>query len=89
MLLAFVEEMGHEYESLLDGAMEDTNTSDEHEHEKPDPTALAVANEAIAESLRRCKEGVEDEEEIEEDDEEDEDEDEEAEYYRWGKNVIE
>ncbi|CAF9905847.1 MAG: hypothetical protein HETSPECPRED_005965 [Heterodermia speciosa] len=89
MLLAFVEEMGHQYESLLDGAVEDVDANSGHQ--EVDCTALAVANEAIADSLRRgeLRAEMEKEENDEEDEEDDEEYDEDAEYYRrWGKNVL-
>jgi len=47
MLMAFVEEMGHEYEDLLEGAAEDINDTVER-----DITALMAANEAIAGTLQ-------------------------------------
>ncbi len=61
MLRAFVEEMGHEYEDLLKGAVEDMNDAI-----IPDTTALMAANEAIAWTFR-------DDDEDDEDDEEDDD----------------
>ena len=82
IFLAFVEEMGHEYENLLNGAVDDIDTNGKHED--ADLTALAVANQAVAESLRNSNKDKEAEEEKYEEDEEDN----EAEYYRWWKKEM-
>lgn len=55
MLMAFVEEMGHEYEDLLKGAAEDIDDTVE-----PDTTALMAANEAIAWTFQDDEEEDED-----------------------------
>jgi len=55
MLMAFVEEMGHEYDDLLKGAAEDINDT-----VKPDTTALMAANEAIAWTFQDDEENDED-----------------------------
>jgi len=55
MLMAFVEEMGREYEDLLKGAAEDIDDAVE-----PDTTALMAANEAIAWTFRYNEEDTED-----------------------------
>ncbi|KAL9099680.1 MAG: hypothetical protein Q9163_004854 [Psora crenata] len=52
MLLAFVEEMGHEYEELLEGAFEDTTDAG-----KSNEVALAAANDQVKLSIRG-KEGL-------------------------------
>lgn len=65
MLLAFVEEMGHEYEGLLQGAIEDHQTAVES-----DESALFAANRQIISSVQET-EG----EESSDDDEEDHDDD--------------
>lgn len=68
MLLAFVEEMGHEYEGLLDGAIEDGSTTVES-----DASALFAANQQILSSVRE-KDESDDEDESDDDDDEDDDE---------------
>lgn len=73
MLLAFVEELGHEYESLLEGAMDDSG-----QNEEPEAIALAAANLQVTVSGADEEERGEDEEsdsdsETDEEDEEDED----------------
>ena len=82
MLLAFMEEMSHEYENLLDGAVDDTDTGGKNE--EADPTALAVANQAIAESLRDSSKR-----DSEEEDEEDEENEEAEDYRRWERSMLE
>ncbi|KAL9103808.1 MAG: hypothetical protein Q9163_001185 [Psora crenata] len=72
MLLRFVEEMGHQYEHLLEGAME----VQEGEPEEPVETALWYANESI---LEKCK--TREERAVEEDHNRDEDYDDEDEDY--------
>lgn len=54
MLMAFVEDMGHEYEELLEGAMEQT---EEDKQEGPVETALAAASDHIKVSLGKGPEG--------------------------------
>ena len=48
MLLAFVEELGHEYESLLEGAIEEAGPNN-----KPEETALVAANAQVSLSLKK------------------------------------
>jgi len=55
MLMAFVEEMGHEYDDLLEGAAKDTDDAVE-----PDTTALMAANEAIAKTFEYDEEDADD-----------------------------
>ena len=54
MLLVFVEEMGHEYESILDGAIEEERETEAVE------TALVAANHQIASTIERDDEEDED-----------------------------
>ncbi len=65
MLLAFVEEMGHEYEGLLEGAMEDSKKA-----VQPDNSALFAANKQIISSVKKnedCEESSDDDSEDDED----------------------
>ena len=82
ILLIFVKEMSHDYESLLNDAVDDIDTNGKHE--EADLTALLMANQAIAESLRNSNQDKEAEKEDYEEDEEDN----EAEYYRWWKREM-
>jgi hypothetical protein len=70
MLRAFVEELGHEYEALLEGAMEDETDADVAVDNGDSEILLATASHQIKASAR--KKGDED------DEDEDEDEDEES-----------
>ncbi len=55
MLMAFVEEMGHEYEHLLEGAIDETAENDDI-----DSTALIASGRAIRGTLPRDEEDGED-----------------------------
>lgn len=48
MLLGFVEEMGHEYEHLMEGAME-ADDDDGDDGDKPTEVAVMLANESVLE----------------------------------------
>ena len=63
MLRAFVEELGHEYEQLLEAAMEDPDDASNHQS---DPTLLGAAINQIERSV-----APEEDEEDEEDDDDD------------------
>lgn len=69
MLMAFVEDMGHEYEELLEGAMEQT---EEDKQEGPVETALAAASDHIKVSLGKGPErfsyGIDESDDKEEED---------------------
>lgn len=52
MVLAFVEEMGHEYEALLEGAMDPTTSEDD----SPVEIALAAGNDEIRLSWKKEEE---------------------------------
>ena len=54
MLLAFIEEMGHEYEALLEGAFQDNDEASNNL--EADPTALLAATKSIRVSNRRSEE---------------------------------
>ena len=62
MLLVFAEKMGHEYEGLLDGAVEDEDA--DGKLEEADPTALAMANLVIAERSRKEEEKEDEKEKV-------------------------
>ena len=73
MIRGFIEEVGHEFEALLDGGEGDANEGEDGT--VPDVTALEIANEQVYDSVRQ-RDGddvVEDEEDDDEDDENDED----------------
>ena len=61
MLLGFVEEMGQDYEHLLDGAIKEDEAV-------ADPTAVIVANQRIRRSLK-----ADEDEESDSDDDDDDD----------------
>lgn len=67
MILGLIEEMGHEYDDLLEGAM----AEEEGVEEGPDKTAMLVANETIIHKSK-TQEELDAEEDAEEDDEEEE-----------------
>lgn len=80
MLLGFVEEMGHEYEYLMEGAMDtDDNNDDADNGDKPTEVAVMHANESILEkrAIIEWKESrvyMDSDDEAEDDDSDDDDE---------------
>ena len=62
MLLAFVEEMGRQYEGLLQGVIEESDTAVE-----PDESALFAANKQIISSVQEVEESEDSDDEEEED----------------------
>ena len=56
-ILAFIEEMGHEYEELLEGAM---NEKEGEKEESVDPLALVAANDEILLTCAKGREGFSD-----------------------------
>lgn len=75
MLLALVEELGHEYEHLMIGAVED----EQDQEAKPDPTGLVVLNGGLEAKLGIGQDDLDDDDESsgEEEDEREEEESEE------------
>ena len=74
MLLGFVEEMGHDYEHLLEGAIKE-------EEAVPDSTAVAIANQGIQRSLKADEEEASDSDSDSDDDNDNNDAEDESEGY--------
>ena len=80
MLLGFVEEMGHEYEHLMEGAMDaDDNNDDDDDGEKPAEVAVMLANESVLEKRaeiewKESRVDMDSDDEEEDDDSDDDDE---------------
>lgn len=71
MVLGFVENLGHGYEHLLEGAIEDEDMEAD-----PDPSGMAVTTDDIKDTLSKYNDNEEEEEEEEAEEEEDKEEDE-------------
>ena len=78
MLLAMVEELGHEYEHLMIGAAED----EQEQKDKPDPTGLVVLNAGLEAKLGVGQDDLDDD--VESSEEEEEDREESEEEYQGG-----